>query len=195
MVRLIYMANITDLVPGGELTEKQLRFMQEYLIDCNGAAAAIRAGYSEQSARFAARDCLQNPTISRALKAKREQLADETHITAGTIINNLMETYSRAMQQEPVLEFDPEEKRMMPSGEWQFDGKTATRCMELIAKMLGFIDTKTTGDGGVSGLNIMFISHLTQLEAKKQGITIDQLKKQVSQNVSLETEGAINAGA
>ena len=184
------MANIADLVPAGELTEKQLRFMQEYLIDCNGSAAAIRAGYSEDRARQTARELLQNATISRALKAKREQLADETHITAGTIINNLMETYSRAMQQEPVLEFDPEEKRMMPRGEWQFDGKTATRCMELIAKMLGFIDTKTTGDGGVSGLNIMFISHLTQIEARKQGITIDQLKKQVSQSVSQGTENA-----
>ena len=33
------------------LTEKQKRFCDEYLIDLNATQAAIRAGYSERSAR------------------------------------------------------------------------------------------------------------------------------------------------
>ena len=197
-----HMANITDLVPGGVLTEQQMRFVSEYTIDLNATQAAIRAGYAEDSAAVTGCRLLRNPNISRAIKAYREQIADECHITQGDIIRKLVEAAEKASEATPVLEWDAEEKRMMPSGVYQFDGKTVTRCWELIGKMLGFIDNKAVGDGGVSGLNIMFISHLTQLEAKKQGITIDQLKKQISENVSRETidapreaEGPQHAGA
>ena len=34
-----------------DLTPKQTRFIDEYLVDRNGAQAAIRAGYSARSAR------------------------------------------------------------------------------------------------------------------------------------------------
>ena len=42
------------LYRGGEvpkLTEKQKKFVDEYLIDLNATQAAIRAGYSEKTAR------------------------------------------------------------------------------------------------------------------------------------------------
>ena len=35
-----------------KLTEKQQRFVEEYLIDLNATQAAIRAGYSAKTARF-----------------------------------------------------------------------------------------------------------------------------------------------
>ena len=36
---------------GEEMTPKQERFVEEYLVDLNATQAAIRAGYSEQTAR------------------------------------------------------------------------------------------------------------------------------------------------
>jgi len=33
---------------------KQARFVREYAVDCNGAAAAVRAGYSPRSAKVTA---------------------------------------------------------------------------------------------------------------------------------------------
>ncbi len=56
----------------GELTPKQRRFADEYLIDCNGSQAAIRAGYSEKSSRTAAYRLLLNPVIRAYID---EQLA------------------------------------------------------------------------------------------------------------------------
>ncbi len=56
----------------GELTSKQRRFADEYLIDCNGSQAAIRAGYSEKSSRTAAYRLLLNPVIRAYID---EQLA------------------------------------------------------------------------------------------------------------------------
>ncbi|WP_103108461.1 terminase small subunit [Brevibacillus reuszeri] len=45
------------------LTEKQRRFADEYLIDLNATQAAIRAGYSTQSAREIASENLSKPNI------------------------------------------------------------------------------------------------------------------------------------
>ena len=45
------------------LNDKQKRFCQEYLKDLNATQAAIRAGYSEKSARSIANENLTKPDI------------------------------------------------------------------------------------------------------------------------------------
>jgi phage terminase small subunit len=55
-------------------TPKEAAFVTEYLCDKNGAAAAVRAGYSERSAKEAAYKLLQKPHIKAAIdKALKEQ--------------------------------------------------------------------------------------------------------------------------
>ena len=60
-----------------KLTEKQKRFCEEYLIDLNATQAAIRAGYSEKTARFASQwineKNLQKPT-SKYIPEMREYI-------------------------------------------------------------------------------------------------------------------------
>ncbi len=56
----------------GELTPKQKRFADEYLIDCVGSKAAVRAGYSKRSSRSSACRLLANPAIRAYID---EQLA------------------------------------------------------------------------------------------------------------------------
>ena len=51
------------------MTDRQRRFVEEYLVDCNAAAAAVRAGYSEKSARRTASELKTVPVIQAALKA------------------------------------------------------------------------------------------------------------------------------
>ena len=58
------------------ITSKQERFCQEYIIDYNGAQAAIRAGYAENSARKTASRMLTNADIlARVRELQREQTA------------------------------------------------------------------------------------------------------------------------
>lgn len=45
------------------ITALQVRFVDEYLVDLNGTQAAIRAGYSEKTARQAAAENLSKPVI------------------------------------------------------------------------------------------------------------------------------------
>lgn len=46
-----------------KLTAKQQRFCDEYLIDLNATKAAVRAGYSEKSARQMATENMSKPSI------------------------------------------------------------------------------------------------------------------------------------
>lgn len=59
-----------------KLTPKRQRFVNEYLKDLNGAKAAIRAGYSERTARSIACELLQLPEVKTAVNkaiAKRNK--------------------------------------------------------------------------------------------------------------------------
>jgi hypothetical protein len=63
------------------LTDKQRRFVDEYLVDLNATQAAIRAGYSERTARSIAAENLTKPDIVAHLAVRRKELADKTAIT------------------------------------------------------------------------------------------------------------------
>ena len=47
-----------------ELPPRQRRFVAEYLVDCNGTQAAIRAGYSRKTANEQAADLLAKPSYN-----------------------------------------------------------------------------------------------------------------------------------
>jgi phage terminase small subunit len=51
------------------MTPREARFVPQYLIDLNGAAAAVRAGYSERSAKKIASELLQRPVVRAAVEA------------------------------------------------------------------------------------------------------------------------------
>ena len=44
-----------------KLTDKQRRFVEEYLVDLNATQAAIRAGYSKRTARQTGAENLSKP--------------------------------------------------------------------------------------------------------------------------------------
>lgn len=72
------------------LTARQRRFVEEYLVDRNGAGAAQRAGYSERSARRVAYQLLhETPQVRSAIdEAVREQ-SERTGITADRVLRGL----------------------------------------------------------------------------------------------------------
>jgi len=56
-----------------KMTDKQIAFCNEYLIDLNGTRAAIRAGYSEDSARAIACENLTKPYIRKYIDEQINQ--------------------------------------------------------------------------------------------------------------------------
>ena len=85
------------------LTSKQLRWIDEYLIDFNGAAAAVRAGYSPKSARSIAHENLTKPDIQTVLQARQAVTAKELQITRQGVIRGLLDAVEMGrLQQNPA---------------------------------------------------------------------------------------------
>ena len=55
-------------------TQREARFIEEYLKDLNGAQAAIRAGYSAHSAKEIAYEILTRPHIQDAVAEAKAEL-------------------------------------------------------------------------------------------------------------------------
>ena len=63
------------------LSDKQIRFAQEYCVDFNGTQAAIRAGYAESGADVQACRLLANDRIKEYIEERKAELAAKAEIT------------------------------------------------------------------------------------------------------------------
>lgn len=71
------------------LNAKQIRFCEEYVIDFNATAAAIRAGYSKKTARVIGSENLTKPDIKKKVEELREDLRNKSALTADMVITEL----------------------------------------------------------------------------------------------------------
>lgn len=72
-----------------KLSDKQKRFVDEYLIDLNATQAAIRAGYSKKTARSQGQRLLTKVDIQNALKARMEEKEEELIMKQDEILKRL----------------------------------------------------------------------------------------------------------
>ena len=72
------------------LTPKQQRFVEEYLIDLNATQAAIRSGYSEKTAAVIGAENLIKPNIAKAIQEAQESLSNKTQLTVDMVVNGLL---------------------------------------------------------------------------------------------------------
>jgi phage terminase small subunit len=71
------------------LTDKQRRFVEEYLVDLNATQAAIRAGYSERTARQAGAENLSKPDVAAAVAQAQSDRASRVEVTADRVVEEL----------------------------------------------------------------------------------------------------------
>ena len=71
------------------LTKKQKRFCEEYLIDLNATQAAIRAGYSTQTAYSIGDENLKKPEIKNAIDKALAERSKRTGVNADRVILEL----------------------------------------------------------------------------------------------------------
>lgn len=72
-----------------KLTKKQERFVEEYLVDLNATKAAIRAGYSLNTAASIGGENLRKPQIQEKIKEKQEELQKQTGINRDKILKEI----------------------------------------------------------------------------------------------------------
>ncbi len=71
------------------MTPKQLRFVDEYLIDLNATQAAIRAGYSAKMAGRIGFQLLEKTRIQQAIQARQAARSARTEITQDRVLKEL----------------------------------------------------------------------------------------------------------
>ena len=71
------------------LTPKQNRFCEEYVIDWNGTQAAIRAGYSEKTAQEQSSRLLSNVIIQERISELKAEIRERNKLTADKVIDEL----------------------------------------------------------------------------------------------------------
>ena len=121
------------------LTEKQKRFIDEYLIDLNATAAAVRAGYSKKNAGKIGPRLVGESRITQALADRIHARMKRTEITQDFVLENLKEIVERSMQHDGADDYDP---------------RAAAKALELLGRHLGMFTDKVnlSGELTVPGL-------------------------------------------
>ena len=81
--------------------EKQKRFCEEYLVDCNATQAAIRTGYSKKTARAVGQRLLTNVDIKKYIDQQLQKLKNEKIADAQEVLEYLT-SVMRGEQKEQV---------------------------------------------------------------------------------------------
>ncbi|MDX0262422.1 terminase small subunit [Sinorhizobium meliloti] len=96
-----------------ELTPKQARFVEEYLIDLNATQAAIRAGYSKKTANEIGAENLAKPSIKAAVEDALAKRSEETRIDANWVLQRLA-----AEAEADIADLYTETGALKPVHEW-----------------------------------------------------------------------------
>lgn len=121
-----------------KLTDKQELFCTEYMIDLNATQAAIRAGYSESTARQIASQNLAKVNVADRVAELKADISARVLVDADYVVKGLLAVHERCMQAEAVTDKDGG-----TTGEYKFEHSGANRSLELLGKHLGlFVDKK-----------------------------------------------------
>ncbi len=119
------------------LTPKQQLFVEEYLMDLNATQAAIRAGYSRNSARQMGAENLSKPVIAAAVAEAKRERSEATKIDAEWVLKQAVELHRRCMQEiKPVRNPKTGKQQYDDDGNavFKFNAAAANRALELVGK-------------------------------------------------------------
>ena len=89
-----------------ELTDKQERFCQEYIVDLNATQAAIRAGYSKNSAAEIGCQNLIKLNVAKRIAELKAERSKRVQFTADDLFNELVKVGTSNMEDFIVVQPD-----------------------------------------------------------------------------------------
>ncbi|WP_426789152.1 terminase small subunit [Achromobacter xylosoxidans] len=139
------------------LTDKQRRFVDEYLVDLNATQAAIRAGYSQKTARQIGDENLSKPDIAEAVQEAQVTRAKRTEVTQDEVINDLRELRDICMGRKPIRVTEVFKNAQAGTAESvevdvnAFEPTAANKALELLGKHIGMFKEKLEHSGPDGG--------------------------------------------
>jgi phage terminase small subunit len=127
------------------LSEKRLRFVEEYLVDLNATQAAIRAGYSASGAKVTASRLLTDANIASAISDLRSKLSRKLELTAENVLSelakigfaNMADFYRRDEHGNLVVDVDTLTDPVKAAAVVQMDVQTSADGTQMIKLKLG----------------------------------------------------------
>ena len=116
------------------MTDKQKKFCDEFLIDCNATQAATRAGYSPKSAYSTGQRMLKNVEVKAYIEAHLQELHTEKTADAQEVLEYLT-SVMRGEQKEQTLALCGD--GMQEIEEIDVSAKDRLKAAELIGKRYG----------------------------------------------------------
>ena len=161
------------------LTDKQEMFCREYLIDLNATQAAIRAGYSENTARKIGSENLTKPDVQNRIAELKLQRNEQVNIDAAYVLRRLVE-----IDQMDVLDIVKDDLSLKPVSEWPPTWRRYISGFD-VAEMF-----ENSGEGGARELagilkKIKWPDKVKNLELLGKHISVMAFKEQVEQSGSV----------
>ena len=137
-----------------ELTDKQVRFVEEYLVDFNATQAAIRAGYSPKTASRIGPELLGKTCVARAVEQGKKDAAKKCELTRAELVRMNVELYKINSNLVPKINLDGEQARN-EKGElvWKMvDAAAAGKALDMLNRYKNLYekDNKRELAGGLS---------------------------------------------
>lgn len=120
-----------------KLNDKQRRFCQEYIIDYNGTQAAIRAGYSKNTAAMQASRLLINDKVSEYLNELKAEIKEKSILDMQELDENIR---NMMIEAKAVPIFDDEGSPLADITTVNFQG--LGKALELYGKRLAAYSDK-----------------------------------------------------
>jgi phage terminase small subunit len=95
MAALKKLTTIDRFIDSKKLTERQIRFCEEYITHLNAREAAVAAGYSPTSAKTRGHNLLRHPLVQELIQKKMHQRSIRTQITADSVLTSIQETIEK----------------------------------------------------------------------------------------------------
>ncbi|MBD8181668.1 MULTISPECIES: terminase small subunit [Pantoea] len=118
------------------LTDKQEMFCREYLIDLNATQAAIRAGYSEKTARASGCENLTKPDIQNRIAELKADRNEQVSVDAAYVLKRLIE-----IDQMDVLDILNDDGGIKSISEWPKVWRTTLSGFDINTSVTNFDET------------------------------------------------------
>ena len=162
------------------LTNKQQRFVEEYLIDLNATQAAIRAGYSEKTAEQQGFQLLKKTSVSKAVTEAQKRRSDRTEVTADMVVKELAR-----------IGFSDLRNMLTPNGslldpqDWDDDTAAAISSIEVVTN---------TGEGGKDEDGRKIVEHTHKIKVWDKNSALEKLAKHLGMFVEKHEHTGPNGG-
>jgi phage terminase small subunit len=177
-----------------KITEKQAAFCREYLVDLNATQAAIRAGYSEKTAKSIGQENLTKPDVQAEVQRLMENRAKRTEIKADRVLQELaaMAFYDpgdlashEIKKPEDIANLPEELRRCIIGWSWDRNGNFTlklsgkTQQLDLIGRHLKMFTDRTEHTGpdgeplnqavGLSAEQLAAVERVRQIRESETG--------------------------